>query len=1020
MSFLFSYYFVIFSLYTISLTHNLRNRKQSSYLAYSQDNSLCRILVGKTKKNKKKFTRNCAVNWVRNCALNWAQNYALNWAQNCAVNCFKKCKIDHFNNHGEITHLSIRTGCDDYGGVNITERIRRKRGRGSRFSKGSLYVKADACEEGNFLKTHLQELIVKEKMTKRLRIGVDKLIFVNRILFEIRKEKVPDASLSATPSVNEKKKQKKHTDGKCPREIEMLVEEDLSNYDFDEKHVRLYEDFIEGIINHGVIPLRNSGPEIINFDSVDMEFRSYLAFLFLDGEDGEEARCENGEAARCEHVEEARCEDGEEARCENGEAVRCEDVEEARCENGEAARCEDVEEARCEELEAARCEDVEEARCEELEAARCEDRCGGNKEEEIPAEGSTLDQSKLDEMLARVKREIRKVSKKLILLKETIEEITNEYEIEMEKIYIDKETGEIKVKRNRYQDSNEKRSNWKLIFLGTGSMYPSTSRGTSSFLLQITKKKFNDAFLFDCGENTFISLQKANIKVSKIKNIFITHLHGDHCLGLISVLTMLRNENTINIYGPEGIYRFLKNNINSTFSKRMAKFFVYEMKTGMSTGGGAVGVGGGGSGSVSITSSRQETPSDTGNMQRKKRVDTEYIFQNEEKVYPILKNEFLEILGFPIKHTVPTIGYVIKELKAESKFNASYINELIKKNYDKLKECERLEFLPYKIYENIIRKMNVGDVVELPDKTQLSFKNAYKEVYKERKIVVCQDTYDASSLENFAKDADVLIHEATNSLIDLNDQSIGALDTPCEENVKKTFGKNQHHQIHVRRKENIPQGNKDGQLNCSISDASMFMSMAIDYQTSENFSREKCDKKETPTNRDGKDTMNSMNDEHVVLSKGEKTNSNNVNQMKSPQENSLCYSQMNKRLVKNWYNKIISERGHSTANMAGEFAKKINAKKLILTHFSQRYIGDNKLKNVLIMRKIEREAQEPMESRDILEPIEPEPFLGNNSHGRRENIVDNKDSISKRSDKRHTVIAAYDGLIVHIPPQMIK
>eukprot|EP00366_Plasmodium_knowlesi_P003659 XP_002261156.1 Metallo-hydrolase/oxidoreductase, putative [Plasmodium knowlesi strain H] len=711
---------------------------------------------------------------------------------------------------------------------------------------------------------NLEQMDRKEKRFATVRSGVDRLLFINRNLFDIIQGRGSPPMEGDSP-VDAKKKKKVQGDGQCPEEVEMLLQ-GMYKVHLDEERVGMYSNLIRGIVEEGVIPVAivESAGKV---DSLDMEIRNYIAMLLLRGEGSTPS-------------EEGTLMGGYDASGVNGGSGV----------NG-----------------------------------------ASGASEEAPQ---------------KTKDHVREVAKKLLILKETILKLAREYKIGIDGIYIDEKTGDVKIKRMCFEDGNEKRSNWKLIFLGTGSMYPSTNRGTSSFLLQTTKKKCNEAFLFDCGENTFIALQKASIKISKIKNIFLTHLHGDHCLGVISVLTMLRNANTINIYGPEGTHRFLKNTFSSTYSKRMAKFFVYEMR-----GGGTIPSGKVGASSVGKVQSSSA---------RKKRDDVEFLLPNEHNTYTVLRNDYLEILGFPIKHTVPTIGYIVRELNVESKFNAPYIDELIKKNYEQLKKCEKLDFDPYKIYEHVIRKMKTGDIVVFPDKTQLTFGNAFKEVYRGRKIVICQDTYDASSMEKFASDADVLIHEATNSLIDLTDQGAASADGLCEDDVGRS-------------------------LPCSMDGGEVVSPGCVSDQVA------------TATSQDGCAYNNDAilhNQDGVVPNRDDAPLGNVQNSS----------TQVSPRLVKK-YNKIIAERGHSTANMAGTFAKKINAKKLILTHFSQRYIGDNKLKNIAVMRRIEREAEDS---------------FGRSTQGESENATDCSCGTDPSSDEEKEVIAAYDGLTVYVPPQRVK
>ena len=92
----------------------------------------------------------------------------------------------------------------------------------------------------------------------------------------------------------------------------------------------------------------------------------------------------------------------------------------------------------------------------------------------------------------------------------------------------------------------------QLTILGCHSATPRENSHTSSQLLKINE----NLFLIDCGEGTQIQLRKAKVKFSKIKHIFISHLHGDHFYGLIGLISTFRlhgREDELNIYGPRGI-----------------------------------------------------------------------------------------------------------------------------------------------------------------------------------------------------------------------------------------------------------------------------------------------------------------------------------------------------------------------------------------------------------------------------------------------------------------------------------
>lgn len=92
----------------------------------------------------------------------------------------------------------------------------------------------------------------------------------------------------------------------------------------------------------------------------------------------------------------------------------------------------------------------------------------------------------------------------------------------------------------------------KLNILGC---YAATPRSFTNPTSQVLEMK-NELFLIDCGEGTQVQLRRNKIKFSKIKHIFISHLHGDHSyglVGLISTFRLLNRETELHVYGPKGI-----------------------------------------------------------------------------------------------------------------------------------------------------------------------------------------------------------------------------------------------------------------------------------------------------------------------------------------------------------------------------------------------------------------------------------------------------------------------------------
>ncbi|MEK6914617.1 MAG: ribonuclease Z [Nanoarchaeota archaeon] len=99
--------------------------------------------------------------------------------------------------------------------------------------------------------------------------------------------------------------------------------------------------------------------------------------------------------------------------------------------------------------------------------------------------------------------------------------------------------------------------NIKIVFLGTGSAIPTINRNHNGIYLKYRDRNF----LIDCGEGIQRQIRKAGLNICKINDILITHVHGDHILGLPGLLhTMSKSEynKKLNIYCPKNSGNFIK------------------------------------------------------------------------------------------------------------------------------------------------------------------------------------------------------------------------------------------------------------------------------------------------------------------------------------------------------------------------------------------------------------------------------------------------------------------------------
>lgn len=163
-----------------------------------------------------------------------------------------------------------------------------------------------------------------------------------------------------------------------------------------------------------------------------------------------------------------------------------------------------------------------------------------------------------------------------------------------------------------------------LTILGCYAATPRTITNPTSQVLEMQ----NRLFLIDCGEGTQVQLRKNKIKFSKINHIFISHLHGDHCyglIGLVSTFMLLNRENELHIYGPKGIKEIIKLQLRLSNSWPTYKLTFHELTS----------------------------------------TESEIIFEDNKVI----------VKTIPLKHRVYTNGFLFQEKVGERKLDINAVQE---------------------------------------------------------------------------------------------------------------------------------------------------------------------------------------------------------------------------------------------------------------------------------------------------------------------------------------------------------
>lgn len=121
----------------------------------------------------------------------------------------------------------------------------------------------------------------------------------------------------------------------------------------------------------------------------------------------------------------------------------------------------------------------------------------------------------------------------------------------------------------------------KIQFLGTGAGSPAKFRNVSSLVLKLLDER-NEIWMFDCGEGTQHQILHTTIRPRKITKIFITHLHGDHVLGLPGFLSSRsfqggEQPTPLTVYGPVGVKEMINTIMHVTQTKLAYPLNVVEL-----------------------------------------------------------------------------------------------------------------------------------------------------------------------------------------------------------------------------------------------------------------------------------------------------------------------------------------------------------------------------------------------------------------------------------------------------------
>ncbi len=234
-------------------------------------------------------------------------------------------------------------------------------------------------------------------------------------------------------------------------------------------------------------------------------------------------------------------------------------------------------------------------------------------------------------------------------------------------------------------------SDYGVLILGSNSSMPAYGRHPSAQYLRFGSHHF----LIDCGEGTQARLQQYRVNRNKISHIFISHLHGDHVFGLAGLIGSyfhFHRHQDLSVFGPPGLEEMIRTQLRLSYSHINFGLHFTEI--------------------------------------------------NPKNITCILDLWDLEVIAFPIKHRIPTIGFLFRQRITEKSLNirAARSFGIDFKQYDAIKKgadgmTKQGELIPHVVLTE-------------PPKNPKSF--AY-----------CSDTAFDPSIIHLIQNVNLLYHEAT-------------------------------------------------------------------------------------------------------------------------------------------------------------------------------------------------------------------------------------------------------------------